>query len=48
MKLATFQTAASGPLLGLVDAQHQRVLDCHALHLRLHGRTEPALASMLG
>lgn len=47
MKLATFRTAASAPLLGLVDAQRQRVLDCQALQLRLHGQPEPALASML-
>lgn len=46
MKLATFALKKGNALLGLVDADGHRVLDCAHAHQRLHGRSPDELSSM--
>ncbi|WP_322057068.1 fumarylacetoacetate hydrolase family protein [Paraburkholderia sp. J63] len=46
MKLATCMSNGT-PTLGVVDTQHQTILDIQRAHIALHGRADPAFASML-
>ena len=47
MKLATFIRHDGAPAVGIVDTGRDRILDLAAADARVHGRTEPAFATML-